>query len=1213
MPSTLEAPSEATVSAREIPYNYTSADDRQVVQVLLGPEAWDRLEALRAQRVTGRSARLLLRFLGEAWLLKRNPFLFQELVDDAGHRRRFIDACRHDLDLVDQGAGNNTEVKEVVGQCRELLRELVVKIHAMPGQQSRIKRELGAVLGKDNVLCDPFSLISHATDATDWRLCLPLAVAFATKEEQVPKLLKAIGELGLKAIPRGAGTGLTGGAVPVHPDCVMVNTERLDRIRGIKQEDLGAGLTGWVLEADAGTVTENAIQAAAKQGLVFATDPTSSWACTLGGNLAENAGGKTAVLWGTAIDNVLRWTVALPSGKACKVRRLDHPLRKIAPDDVTRWEVAIDGEPARVIELRGDQIRRRGLWKDITNKALGGVPGLQKEGTDGVITSCAFVLHEAYPNKATACLEFFGADMKEASQVILALSQAFPNQGAETLQALEHFDEEYVTAIDYKVKAARSGRPKAVLLIDLVGRDAGQIGRGLGTLRRLMAGYPDSELFIAKDKAEAQAFWADRKKFGSISKRTNAFKLNEDVVLPLERLAEFADFIEGLNLAEERHNHAAVVDALRAWIRGLKPAGNEGWASAKAPALLKACDQADAAWNNSDRETLRRGDALKALLAGLEQMVTGVPGLIEEARKAHADERGRLVVIATHMHAGDGNVHVNIPVFSNDRAMMRRATDVADTVMRKAVSLGGAVSGEHGIGITKVAHLGPERLEALRLHRAQLDPTGLMNPGKLDDPALLDRVFTPSFNLLNLEARILQHDQLEVLAKKIQTCVRCGKCKPDCCVFSPAQALFYHPRNKNLAIVGIIEALLYDAQRSHGERYDVLRHLQDVADHCTMCHKCLAPCPVDIDTGEVSLLEREILKTRKYKETPIPVRLSLSYLGSRNKAYQVVFRSTVLKLGIRAQRLGSQVAGLLPSQSKLRRTWPISLVARPLPLPSEKTLPELLPAWGERQALVLRGPNPNGKAVFYFPGCGSERLYGEVGQGALYTLMKAGATVVLPPPAMCCGFPFGANGRSNDKKRIELKNAIVFSQIKDMLSYLNFDAIAFSCGTCMEALDHQGASAVFNAPLRDAAGWALEQGLKHEPLGESLYHKPCHDSLKGQALQVIEKAGGHSTDVPACCGEAGTLALSRPDIGGKLFDRKEEEIKQVLAELPKDKQGKGPMTMLTNCPACIQGLGRQEKLGIKVQHLAVALAEKAEPEWKRELKAWAQQAEVVTF
>lgn len=1195
---------------REIPFNYTSADDQQVVTLLLGPEAWDILERLRGQRVTGRSARLLVRFLGEAFLLRRNPFLFQELVEDSARRRRFVDACAHDLDLVDANRAGNPDVHDVVERCRDLLRQLIADVVGAPARQARLKSVLGALVGPANVCTDPFTLISHATDATDWRLHLPVAVAFPETEEQVAPLLRAIERLGLKAIPRGAGTGLTGGAVPVHPDCVMINTERLNRIRGIRQENLGPGRVSWVLEAEAGVITEAAIQAAARQGLVFATDPTSAWASTLGGNLAENAGGKTAVLWGTAIDNVLRWTLALPGGRRCDVVRLDHPLRKIQPDDRVGFQVSVDGEAPQCIELRGDQVRKRGLWKDITNKVLGGVPGLQKEGTDGVITSGTFVLHTAYPHKATACIEFFGPDMEEASRVILALSHAFRNRGEETLQALEHFDEEYVAAIGYKVKAPREGRPKAVLLLDLVGRDEAQVRRGLERLKTLLASFPDSELFLAADLVEAEVFWAERKKLGAIAKRTNAFKLNEDVVLPLERLAEYAAFIEQLNLAEERYNHAAVIGRLRSWARGVRPAGDEAWAAAKGPAVDRLCAHACQAASVADREILREGRILNDLLAALEELFTGVPGLAATAQSLHAEERGRLIVVATHMHAGDGNVHVNIPVFSNDRDMLARATQTAERAMRQAVALGGVVSGEHGIGITKISHLDSQQLSALKAYRATVDPSGLMNPGKLDDPRVLERVFTPSFNLLNLEARILQHDQLEVLARKIQVCVRCSKCKPDCCVFVPSRGLFYHPRNKNLAIGGIIEALLYDAQRSRGARFDMLRHLEDVADHCTICHKCLKPCPVDIDTGEVSLLERQILKAGHHKRTSVATRLSLSYLNSRSRAYRKAFQVCVLGLGVRAQRLGSQALEWLPAGVPMRRAWPLNLLERPLPLSGGETLPDALPVWGERQALVIKPGESADKAALYFPGCGSERINGEVGQAALYVLLKAGATVVLPPPALCCGFPFEVNARTPERKRIELRNAIVFTQIKDMLSYLTFDVVAFSCGTCMEALEHLAAGPIFGAPLADAGAWALAQGLAVPALGEALYHQPCHDSLKGRGLSVLKKAGAQVRQVPACCGEAGTLALSRPDIAGKLFDRKEEELAAALAEQP---AGARPAVLLTNCPACLQGLGRQACPEIKVQHLAVRLAEATSAGWKRELRALAAGAEVVTF
>ena len=135
--------------------------------------------------------------------------------------------------------------------------------------------------------------------------------------------------------------------------------------------------------------------------------------------------------------------------------------------------------------------------------------------------------------------------------------------------------------------------------------------------------------------------------------------------------------------------------------------------------------------------------------------------------------------------------------------------------MAKAVALGGVVSGEHGIGITKMKFLDEQLVNELTIYRREIDPRGIMNPGKLVDPNIIDKVFTPSFNLLELEARILQHGSLETLASMISKCIRCGKCKADCCVFYPGSSLFFHPRNKNLAIGSLIEALLYDMQRSH--------------------------------------------------------------------------------------------------------------------------------------------------------------------------------------------------------------------------------------------------------------------------------------------------------------------------------------------------------------------------------------------------------------
>ena len=234
---------EASTPVREIPFNYTSAGDRQVVAMLLGPDLVETLEALRDRRVTGRSARLLMRFLGDLQIHRRNPYLFQELLDSAGRRERFFENTCKELAIVEAHAGGDPLVFRVLDACRELLAGFRAEVDSAPGLRRRLKRDLGAVIGARNVLFDPFALVAHATDATDWRLALPVAVAMPETAEQVAPLLAAIGRMGLKAIPRGAGTGLTGGAVPLERGCVIINTEQLNRIQGIRQQTFQLALS----------------------------------------------------------------------------------------------------------------------------------------------------------------------------------------------------------------------------------------------------------------------------------------------------------------------------------------------------------------------------------------------------------------------------------------------------------------------------------------------------------------------------------------------------------------------------------------------------------------------------------------------------------------------------------------------------------------------------------------------------------------------------------------------------------------------------------------------------------------------------------------------------------------------------------------------------------------------------------------------------------
>jgi len=1224
---------------REIPFNYTSAADRQAVSFLLGDEAVRILDELRGARVTGRSARILLRVFGEVLIHRRNPYLYEELVSSAQRRKRFFGNAKNDLESLASRADGDPRVLDILGRCRELLKTFREEVEGTPELRKRVKRELEVVVGAHNVLFDPFTLVSHATDATDWRLFLPLAVVTPDEEHQVAPLLVAIGRLGLKVVPRGAGTGLTGGAVPLRSGCVVVNTEKLNHIRSVSERNFplenGRVARAHVMEAEAGVITEKAMEVAAEDGLVFATDPTSAWACTLGGNIAENAGGKLAVRWGTCIDNLLEWRMSMPSGKRWTVRRTNHPLRKILPQDTVKFEVVDEqGETVKRISLHGTEIRKNGLWKDITNKALGGVPGLQKEGTDGVITSALFVLYPQYPATKTLCLEFFGPDFDEASRVILELSQVFPypigpSENDEALLALEHFDDEYIRAIDYKVKAPRAETPKAVLLIDIGGDSPQQALRGVERVRSLLERHPNTLMFVAQDDGEAKQYWADRKKLGAIARRTNAFKMNEDIVIPLDTLAEFARFVEATNIEEERYAQLRFAQrAAEVFTAASQSREDREQIAAKTPAALTLCARFREDLATVSVEALRGLTALQEFREQLSQLVRGYPAVLAALDRAYQEVRDRRIVIATHMHAGDGNVHVNIPVLSNDRPMLERTDQVIDRVMAQVISLGGVVSGEHGIGLTKLKYLEPERIAELSAYRREVDPDGLMNPGKLEDLDALRHIFTPSFNLLELEARILQHGQLEELSRKIAHCVRCGKCKPDCCVYHPGRGMFFHPRNKNLAIGSLIEALLYDAQRSHSTKFELLQWLEEVADHCTICHKCLKPCPVDIDTGEVTVLEREILASWGYKNKPLATQLTLKYLDSRSPAFNKLFRTSVVQIGGAVQRAASKLVAPLQPADGSSAFYPLRLLASSVaPVPA-KTLRDILPECGAGEALVLEPetdkvahicpPSANGgteerRTVFYFPGCGSERLHSNISMATVHLLLKLGTRVVLPPPFLCCGFPAHVNAETSLHSQIVLRDTIVFSQIRAMFAYLDFDACVISCGTCREGLAHMDTTKLFGRVV-DIAGYLLERGLSLDSENKDgdanfLYHTPCHDSLDGKANKVLEELGGFGTvqKVPHCCSEAGTLALSRPDITDSMLHRKREAFVQVIGQGEK-------ATVLTNCPACVQGLGRCRDVGVTPMHIAVALAEKLSgPEWMKEFEAQAARATPVAF
>ena len=187
------------------------------------------------------------------------------------------------------------------------------------------------------------------------------------------------------------------------------------------------------------------------------------------------------------------------------------------------------------------------------------------------------------------------------------------------------------------------------------------------------------------------------------------------------------------------------------------------------------------------------------------------------AREAiHAGRRTSRLFVATHMHAGDGNVHTNIPVNSSDYAMLHEADLIVDRVMKLAVSLGGVISGEHGIGMTKFKYLEPQVIAAFERYKREIDPEGHFNRGKLLPGSGLGSAYTPSLRLVQQEALLLEASELGALNDDIRNCLRCGKCKPVCNTHIPRANLLYSPRNKILATGLIIEAFLYEEQTRRG-------------------------------------------------------------------------------------------------------------------------------------------------------------------------------------------------------------------------------------------------------------------------------------------------------------------------------------------------------------------------------------------------------------
>lgn len=1297
----------APARLREIPYNYTSFSDREIVIRLLGESSWELLGSLRGARQTGRSARMLYEVLGDIWVVRRNPYLQDDMLDNPKRRANLIEALHHRLaevdkrrttvDAQDDGdpavvAARSSAVEQLLAAARRAVDDFGREFSETYDLRKRALKVLGAYTDKRNIRFDGMHRISHVTDATDWRVEYPFLVLVPDTEDEMAGLVKGCIELGLTIIPRGGGTGYTGGAIPLTPMSAVINTEKLIGIGEVEMTAMpGLDREYATIHTYAGVVTQRVSQAAEKAGFVFAVDPTSAHASCVGGNIAMNAGGKKAVLWGTALDNLASWRMVDPNGDWLDVTRIAHNLGKIhdAPkaEFLLEWthpsvKGAPKGAPFRTetLTIDGKRFRKEGLGKDVTDKFLSGLPGIQKEGTDGLITSGRWILHKMPKFTRTVALEFFG-QARDAIPSIVEITNylnGLPKNGDPAfatlrLAGLEHLDERYLRAVGYATKSKRGVLPKMALFGDIVGDDENAVALAASEVVRI-ANTRVGEGFVAVSPEARKKFWLDRARTAAIARHTNAFKINEDVVIPLPRMGEYTDGIERINVELSIKNKLQLADGLRDYLasdhlplaksddassgegverdeimgdrplqaRALVDLVTKRWsfilANLDAPLvdvreeleslgldhLSAAFDarlaiQPDACLFDLVQDHTVRISWKAELRAPLRQIFNGsaYTCILDESTAIHKRILRSRVFVALHMHAGDGNVHTNLPVNSDDYDMLQDAHKAVERIMKLARSLDGVISGEHGIGITKLEFLKDEEIQEFRDYKIRVDPEGRFNKGKLLNlegaHADLRNAYTPSFGLMGHESLIMQQSDIGEIAHSIKDCLRCGKCKPVCTTHVPQANLLYSPRDKILATSALIEAFLYEEQTRRGVSIRHWEEFEDVSDHCTVCHKCVTPCPVNIDFGDVSMNMRNLLRKMDKRSFKPANRAAMFFLNATDPTTINATRKVMVDFGFKAQRFGNrmlkgfakpQLAAPAPTTGKAPvREQVIHFINKKMPgnLP-KKTARALLDIEDDKIVPIIRNPkktNADTEAVFYFPGCGSERLFSQVGLATQAMLWEVGVQTVLPPGYLCCGYPQRGAGQFDKAEKMVTDNRVLFHRMANTLNYLDIKTVLVSCGTCYDQLATYQFEKIFpGCRIMDIHEYLLEKGVKLEGVNGTryMYHEPCHTPMKLQdSIKTVNALVSTVDNVKIekndrCCGESGTFAVSRPDIATQVRSRKEGEMVKGADKLRED-GFKGDVKILTSCPSCLQGLSRyNDDSGTTADYIVVEIA-----------------------
>ncbi|HNE72045.1 MAG TPA: (Fe-S)-binding protein, partial [Giesbergeria sp.] len=348
--------------------------------------------------------------------------------------------------------------------------------------------------------------------------------------------------------------------------------------------------------------------------------------------------------------------------------------------------------------------------------------------------------------------------------------------------------------------------------------------------------------------------------------------------------------------------------------------------------------------------------------------------------------------------------------------------------------------------------------------------------------------------------------------------------------------------------------------------------------------------------GDVTMNMRNLLRKMGKKSWRPGNKLAMAMLNATNPDTIKLLRAAMVGAGFKAQRMAVDV---LRSISRRQTQRPPASVG-PAPVKEQvihfvnKKLPGGLPTKTARALLdienkdyvpIIRDPattTADTEAVFYFPGCGSERLFSQVGLATQAMLWHAGVQTVLPPGYLCCGYPQRGSGQFDKAEKMITDNRVLFHRVANTLNYLDIQTVVVSCGTCYDQLQGYEFDKIFpGCRIIDIHEYLLEKGITL-PAGQGgyLYHEPCHNPMKqGDSMKTVRALVGDKVlKSERCCGESGTLGVTRPDISTQVRFRKEQEIRKGEAQLRASGAvgAQDNIKILTSCPSCLQGITRYQ-------------------------------------